>query len=940
MSTYVIVDLETTGLSPRNSSIIEFAALLMEDGEIIDEFSTLISTYDDISPEITELTGITQKMVDSAPRMSAVRSQIKKILGDWTLVGHNVSFDVSFLQEEDLALGNPTIDTVALASVMLPNMARYRLGYLAEELNLAVPEGGQAHRALADTELTAELFLELLDRATKLDVAILSEIIEAGSRVNWPEAPFFEDALKIAAKQAFSGNNRPNLRNRAGLKDLYKPKKIKGQPIIPVEEPTEISDDIILGMFAEGGNFRQVFPDFEYREQQIDMVGAVISAFNNQSHSLIEAGTGTGKSVGYLLPAAFWAYQNGRRVVVSTNTINLQDQLVEKDIPTLQKVLPFEVRAAIRKGRSNYICTRIFQQWRQKGVSDTTEMALYARLLVWLPQTETGDRGELTLRGFDERMMWDKLNASNDVCSQDLCTQTRCPRYMAQRRADNAHIVIVNHALLLSDLANENHILPEFQDLIVDEAHHLEPAVTGGLSFEADKRVLERVVNDILRARGGLLEEVTGRTNIIPPNFRSGLDGIITNIRRAAESADRCVEDFFTTLSYFLSDKKSGRGDFAQQIRLVSAVRTEPLWDEVMRSWDNLNKPLHTIGKNIKRLAEAMIELNNEYEIDDIEMVVQSLATALRGLEENRSNIDSIIADPDEAHIYWAETHKDRLSLHAAPLHVGPLVEQFVFSEKETVVLTSATMQTAPAFGTQQPDFGYIRERLHAQHAVELSVGSPFNYRKNALLYLVTDMPEPNQPGYDRKVSQAIIDTAATLGGRTMVLFTSYRQLKETADAIREPLGQEGIEVLAQLQGSSRQQLTQRFKEPGARAVLLGTKSFWEGVDVPGEALQAVLLVKIPFDVPSDPVFSARSETFDNSFFEYSIPEAILRWRQGFGRLIRRQSDEGVVLILDKRVISKRYGSAFVESLPDCTTIRQPSTRINELLVRWFNRKR
>ena len=173
-----------------------------------------------------------------------------------------------------------------------------------------------------------------------------------------------------------------------------------------------------------------------------------------------------------------------------------------------------------------------------------------------------------------------------------------------------------------------------------------------------------------------------------------------------------------------------------------------------------------------------------------------------------------------------------------------------------------------------------------------------------------------------------------------MVLFTSYRQLKETADAIRDPLRQEGIEVLAQLQGSSRQQLTQRFKDPNARAVLLGTKSFWEGVDVPGEALQAVLLVKIPFDVPSDPIFSARSETFDNSFFEYSIPEAILRWRQGFGRLIRRQTDEGIVLILDKRVMSKRYGSAFVESLPDCTTIRQPSTRINELIVRWFNRKR
>ncbi len=940
MSAYVIVDLETTGFSPSKNSMIEFAAIVLDNGEIIDEYSTLVHTYDEISPQITELTGITQKMVDSAPRLSSVRSKMKKIIGDLPVVGHNVSFDIGFLNEENIALDNDTIDTVTLASILYPSLGRYRLEFLAEALNLHLPEGGQSHRALADTELTAELFMALLEKATKLDISILSEIIETGGRVGWTEAMFFEDALKIAAKQAFSGSGRQSVRRNQRLKELFKPSKIRGKQLIPEEEPKQIDPDDILGMFAEGGNFQTVFPNFEYREQQVEMVDAVVNAFNKGLHSLIEAGTGTGKSVGYLLPSAFWAHQNGRRVVVSTNTINLQDQLVEKDIPTLQKALPFELRAAIRKGRRNYVCSRIFQQWRQKGVSDPAEMTLYARLLVWLPETDTGDRGELSLRTFEERLMWDKISASNDVCSQDLCTQNRCPRYIAQRRAENAHIVIVNHSLLLSDLANENHILPEFQDLVVDEAHHLEPAVTGGLSFEADKRVLERAVNDILRARGGLLEEVTGRTNIIPPDIRADLDKVIGRIRNAAGIAADRVDDFFTTLSYFLSDKTRGRGDFAQQIRLVSAVRADAMWDEVVISWDNLNKPLHQIGKNIKELAEGIIELNEQFTIDDIEVVVQSLATALRSIEENRENIDKIIAKPDEDHIYWAEVIKDRLSLHAAPLHVGPLVEQYIFHNKETVVLTSATMQTAPAFGNREPDFSYIRDRLFAQHTTELSVGSPFDYKKNALLYLVTDMPEPNQPGYDRKVAQAIIDVAATLGGRTMVLFTSYRQLKETAEAIRAPLAQEGIQVLAQLQGSSRQQLTQQFKAPNARAVLLGTKSFWEGVDVPGESLQAVLLVKIPFDVPSDPIFSARSETFENSFFEYSIPEAILRWRQGFGRLIRRQSDEGIVFILDKRVISKRYGSAFVESLPDCTTIRQPSTRINELIVRWFNRQK
>jgi DNA polymerase-3 subunit epsilon/ATP-dependent DNA helicase DinG len=249
-------------------------------------------------------------------------------------------------------------------------------------------------------------------------------------------------------------------------------------------------------------------------------------------------------------------------------------------------------------------------------------------------------------------------------------------------------------------------------------------------------------------------------------------------------------------------------------------------------------------------------------------------------------------------------------------------------------------MRTAPAFGEDEPNFDYIRQRLHASEAYEMALGSPFDYPASTLLYLVSDIPEPNQPGYDRYVAQAIIDTAATLGGRTLALFTSYSHLKAITDMVREPLRQEGINVLAQLEGASRQQITDQFNAADARAVLLGTRSFWEGVDIPGEALQAVMLVKIPFDVPSDPVFAARSETFDNSFFQYSIPEAILRWRQGFGRLIRRQTDEGVVIVLDKRVMSKRYGQAFTDSLPTCTTIRQPAARLNELLIRWFNRER
>ena len=357
-----------------------------------------------------------------------------------------------------------------------------------------------------------------------------------------------------------------------------------------------------------------------------------------------------------------------------------------------------------------------------------------------------------------------------------------------------------------------------------------------------------------------------------------------------------------------------------------------------MVSWDNLNLPLAEMGKDMGKVLEGLEYILEHYEVQDGDLHRQNIASGRKTLNDTRENIDKIVMSPNEDFIYWAETFRDSLSIHAAPLNVGPLVEEHIFHKMETVVLTSATMRTAPAFGDDEPNFDYIRTRLQAESADEMAVGSPFDYQANALLWLMSDMPEPNQPYYQKYVEQVIIDTAATLGGRTLALFTSNKQIRDTYSAIRGPLQKEGITVLAQLPGSSRQQLAAQFSQPGARAVLLGTRSFWEGVDIPGDSLLCVMLTKIPFDVPSDPIFAARSETFENSFFQYSIPEAILRWRQGFGRLIRRQSDEGVVMILDRRVLSKRYGSAFVDSLPECTVIRQPSTRVNELLVRWFNR--
>jgi ATP-dependent DNA helicase DinG len=937
-TTYVIVDVETTGLDPEKDTIIEVAAIALRDHDILDEFTSLVNPLRDVPAYITHLTGITTDMVADAPTMFNVRPRLRAALSNHVLVGHNVDFDLGFLNQERLGVGNHRLDTVTLASILVPEAGRYDLESLVHWLDLPNPNGRQTHRALDDAEQTVELFLALRERALALAMWQLEEIVQAGRRIAWPETLFFEEALAEKARLAFTdGRSQPTKR----LPDLFTPEKPNGRAPAPLEKTEPLDVDLIARLLEPGGAFSRVFPGFEHRPQQVEMMTAVGQAFNQGEHTLVEAGTGTGKSMAYLLPAAFWASQNGRRVVISTNTINLQDQLIHKDLPELQRVLPFELRAAIRKGRSNYLCTRLFQQMRHNGPTNADDMTLYARILLWLPHSQTGDVGEIVLRTPGERLAWSRLNGENNVCTQDNCAQARCPLHLARMRAEQAHIVIVNHALLLADMASENHILPAFLDLIIDEAHHLEAAVTDGLSFRADKRFLETVLSEVTSTTTGLLAQVQGRIrNRLPRELYAPLESRINAMRSEAQDAGFRLDDFFVTMGYFLKDYVNRRSQFSEQIRLTTAVRAQPNYDEVTLAWDSLSKHLKSLAQGFSKLAESLGEHIYNFDVEDGEDLQRNLAGNGRDLEVTRQNLDRIIFDPQEGMIYWVEIFKERLSLHAAPLHVGPLVEKYIFGALETVILTSATLRTASADAREEANFNYLRQRLHAHETRQLAVGSPFDYENAVLLYLASDMPEPNQPGYQRYLENAIVDVAKALGGRTMVLFTAYGQLNQTAKAIEGVLAEANIATLAQGQSLSRQQMMALFQQEGSRAVLLGTRSFWEGVDIPGPALQCVIIAKLPFDVPSDPIFAARSEMFDNAFFEYSVPEAVLRFRQGFGRLIRRGDDEGVVAILDKRVLTKRYGRMFLDALPPCTVLRQRTERLGELTVRWLNRNR
>ncbi len=938
---YVALDLETTGLDPDRDAIIEMGVVKFRDEQVLETWSSLVNPQRPIPYKVQQLTGIAQEEVDAAPSLPSIIGTLLSFVKDYPIVGHSVSFDLGFLNRQGLFLGNLAIDTFELASILLPHVTRYSLGKLAEALNIRF---STRHRALEDALATKDLFLALVEQASKLDLSVIQEINRLAAQVDWPLRQVFRDLERTKARSAFVGSIGQQLLAKGALDgegSLSLLTKGDERPLKPSAERKPLDVDGLAAMLEEGGAFAQDFPGYEYRPQQVEMLRAVARAFNESQHLLVEAGTGTGKSMAYLLPAAHFATQNGERVVISTNTINLQDQLYGKDIPDLQRILPFEFKAALLKGRSNYICLRRLAAFRHSGPSSLEEMRLLAKILVWLPSTVTGDQAELFVPDYKEQALWSRVCADAETCLAERCRyrqEGRCFFYRARREAERAHLIVVNHALLLSDVAVENRVLPDYRCLIVDEAHHLEESTTRQLSFAVDRGRMERLLNGLSQSLGkkrpgGFLADLLTRyRGKVPEAIEGEMERYINSLHEEVEAAQRTLYQFFNGLDCFLEEHSQSRGPYNQMIRLTGGIRVQPAWDNVEIAWDNLSQHLLHIGEGLERLSSGLLGLD-DYNIPDQEDLSQELLSYSHRTRELYEQMNALIIQPSSAGIYWAEVSAQdgEISLHAAPLHVGPLVQKHLFMPKECVILTSATLRT-------EGEFDFIRERLSAWEAEEAAVGSPFDYASSTLLYLPTDIPEPYQPYYQRTVEQALIDLCRATRGRTLVLFTSYSQLRNTSKAIARPLAEDEIVVYTQGGGTSRKQLLENFRTT-PRSVLLGTRSFWEGIDVVGEALSCLVIARVPFSVPSEPVFAARSETFDEPFSQYALPEAILRLRQGFGRLIRSKTDRGVVVILDKRIQTKSYGQAFLDSLPACTVRRGPLAGLPGAAARWIDEK-
>lgn len=617
------------------------------------------------------------------------------------------------------------------------------------------------------------------------------------------------------------------------------------------------------------GLLARTLDNYEYRPEQIQMANHVYQALHDETHSIIEAGTGVGKSLAYLLPLLHHTVEEKKLAIVATHTITLQEQLFQKDIPFLQKVLPYEFKAEVFKGRSNYLCLR---RWNELLQGRSNQLGLVDNLEIlhrWVNETTTGDVSEAPFTiPWD---LWSEIRCEKESCPEELCQHfNKCFYWSLRHRLGKAHLIITNQAMLLADARAEGRVLPACDGVVIDEAHNLEEVATSAYSHELKRESF------LAFYRTGVQLQATLR-DIVPEYIIQDLVLILDEIVKEAGQYFAQIEPFITGF-------------------------TVPLTEQNRPHFSRTSLPKH-----LKDIQDVLKECNFDEESEISGLVEQFAAFTDRLL----ADLDLILLGQDTSYAYWAERQNGEPTLVAAPIAVGELLQETLFKQTPSVILTSATLST-------NQSFDYIESQLGLSGASGLILGSPFAYDKQAVLCVPREAKHPNHPRYAHYVAYLILRTLALARGGVLALFTSYSLMDEVADAIYPKLDEEGYVLFKQGDGP-RLGLIQDFQEH-PRSLLFGTNSFWEGIDLPGEALRAVVITRLPFTSPDRPVTRARLQAIEdaggNPFLEYSVPQAILRLKQGFGRLIRTKADVGGVVILDERILTAGYGADFLASLP------------------------
>ena len=920
----VAFDLETTGLSPRSDRIIEIGAVRYDEAmHPIDELQVVVDPQMPIPLAIQRLVGLSDEDVLGGPAPAAAATRLAGFCGDAALIAHGGTFDLLFLRAllTESFGARLIFDTLDLARILLPTFESHSLPLLSRRLGI---RHDRPHRALSDARATGDLFRVLVGAGRKLPMPTLAEMRRVASQAPGPLDAFLNDVMDRPGLEAVPPVDHDATVSATPPVPATAP-RAEGTPAPPshpaVQPPPESApqrhpetpDRRSIGEAAADLLGPQgplaVSERYEYREAQVQMARAIGQTLERQRRLMVEAGTGVGKSLAYLTPLALWASRTGKRAVVATHTVNLQEQLADRDLPAVAALLDAPVPVAVLKGRNHYLSLRRWQRFLATSdlvgrEPDLVSIRFKLKMLTWLAGTTSGDRSEVYLAG-DEEQLWRRVASDVTDCLGPACANwpnARCYMVGARRGAADAAIVVTNHALLLAGNERQGSVLGPYEALVIDEAHNLESVATEQLGVAVRLADLSLILDRLPTL----------------PDTALGAD-----LERCREAGQRLFGDAKGFMSARLGGEHAANG----RIGLSEAIRGDPAFGFVERSAVHAAGVFQRTAGLMAAGSPAGMQADLLPQPDRAEDELEHAAVALTGLA---AAVDHVIVRPRDGMVAWIEMRGEQAELHEAPVDVSVPLAETVFDPAESVILTSATLSVGGSFD-------FIRHRVGiGATAEELTLASPFDYLRQAVCILPEDATAYDDPAHDLQMTALIDAIAGSLDGHTLVLFTSYGPLKRVWSLLQERLDSRGIASLAQgLDGTRRQILQSFLADP--RTVLLATSSFWEGVDIPGDRLRCVIIDKLPFPVPTDPLVRARSELLRDPFGEYILPVAIIRLRQGFGRLIRSASDRGAVVLCDPRLRTRQYGLGFLQALPPAPMAVTAFDRVPALVEAFVN---
>ena len=930
---FVVVDLETTGNSPkRGDRIIQASLVVIEHEQIVDQYTTFINPETGIPAFIEELTGIHEEQVKQAPLFAEAAKNIRPLLDQSIFVAHNTAFDLTFLQAEldkaDFPLFKGlTVDTVEMARFLYPTLDSYKLSDLAEELGVMHV---RPHQADSDAFVTAEILLFMIKKLKSLPYVTLKSLHQLSFYLKSDISAVLEAVMKEKeGSTEFLPEDLEVYRNIA-----LKKKKIQKREDLLYEVIYPFSSN-------EKAEYMKALPHFQIRESQFEMMDCVYETLAASEHALIEAGTGIGKSLAYLLPAAIYSKQHKVPIVISTYTTVLQEQLMKKDLAQLKAILPFSIQTAVLKGRSHYLDLFQFENSLQDESNNYDEALTKMQILVWLTETTTGDRDELNLSSGGE-LYWARIKQDDTFLKRSKNPWLSRDFYLhARKKANEADFIVTNHAMLAKDLFSDQHLMAAFEQVIIDEAHHFGKVVGDELGTELDLRRLKWMYQQIGTYEQKQLffqcEQLLKKHGKEPTIHFFETDHDLQQI------SFEMNEWMNAAVAFFLKLAKQRSNEWNKvQIRVGEKERKMKYWKELCYSTERLHELMKLILNSLQERLTLAKNLESKLALDEAAMI-EKLHDLLESWKKWMNDLKSVMIEgSDQQAVVWMEGDvrmpQNHLKIKRRPASLDRKQMKRFLADKKSVIFTSATLSVNHSFQHFTEELGISGEPFR-----EAIFPSPFHYEKNCKLIIPNDVPkiqEVTSSKYVEALADYLLAIAQATNGRMLVLFTAYDMLKNTYHLMKDSGLINDFVLIAQgITNGSKMRLARHFQK-FEKAILFGTSSFWEGVDIPGEDLSCLVLVRLPFTPPDDPLFQAQGEALKaegkNPFYHTSLPKAVIRFKQGFGRLIRTEKDRGIIIVFDRRITTARYGKAFLQSIPKVPILHASLPEVIQVIEDWL----